>query len=534
MITAVASSDPIRPTIADRVRHLAADYTAWAARCYTILTKTGAYCRLRLNAIQQAIGAAEEAAQRDTGQARIYVLKARQGGVSTDQQARSLHRAVHQRGFTGLTLADNDKNRDKLFLITQRALERYPLELLPTTGAREIREVGFPGRDSRFWTDTAGSKTAGRAITLWRLHLSEFAHFDDARAVLSAAAPALVPRGSVVVLETTGGGYDSYAHEYWRRAQKGETGYRALFFPWWECDPVHYRIPLLAPDEIGALSAEEQDLVKRCGLTLEQIKWRRAKIAEMNLPEFLQEFAEDEEACWLTTGQRYFDIGALKALGSRIRMPVHVEMDGALEVYAEEWGKEKVVLGVDTAEGVAGDRSTWAARAFPSWRLLSTFASSRVAPEEFADLLNLWGCRYGKALLVVEKNMHGITVLRRLRDHHRYPESALYHRTSLDRAQRKATEHLGWATTGETVPLMLAAGREILAAALTGTAGVPSAATLRDFAAVKRADDGRVKLTGRDLAVAEMLAWLGRSAIGFERIHQPWFPGMKTAQAVAT
>jgi hypothetical protein len=66
--------------------------------------------------------------------------------------------------------------------------------------------------------------------------------------------------------------------QFWRECEA--RGYRAVFFPWWECDRVTYRLPLLAPDELGTLEPEEQDLVARHGLDLEQIKWRRKKIAE--------------------------------------------------------------------------------------------------------------------------------------------------------------------------------------------------------------------------------------------------------------
>ena len=115
------------------------------------------------------------------------------------------------------------------------------------------------------------------------------------------------------------------------------------------------------------------------------------------------------------------------------------------------------------------------------------------------------GRALGVAFLNIEKNMHGITVLTHLRDDHRYPLAQLYHRQPLDQAQREAGPRIGWATTEESKPLMLSAGRELLTAAIEGHAGVPNAATLRDAFAVRRDDKGKYDLNGKDMLVAGML-----------------------------
>lgn len=502
-------------TAAAVVQRLRSDYDFWAETLYRIRDKRNALVPLRTNEVQQAIGAAEKEELEKNGNARLYVLKARQGGVSTDQQARSLHCVWSTPGASVMTLAHSREDTDKLYQITRRAIQNMEKGLLPEMGRGEAREITFTKLDSRFWTGTAGSSRVGRGITLTRLHGSEFAFWADPRNTLAALTPALIPYGSTVVLETTPDQWDSEAHRFWRESKEGLTGYRCLFFPWWMCDRLYYRLPLLDPEELGQLSDEEKSLVEKEGLDLEQIKWRRHKIKEVGRSRFIREYPEDDETCWITAGEKFYDSDTIEILLRKTPTVLRTDYGGKIKIYDERALKtphgiifEDVIIGVDVAEGSSGvtDRSAWTARAFPSWRLLSQFACSRVEPDELASLLWTWGLdKYGEALLVVEKNYHGITVLRGLRDRLKYPRRSLYHRTPLATISDEKTDYLGWTTTGESKPLMLDYGRQILAAAKDEMIAVPSRDTLIDYLAVT---DG--VLTGRDLLVSEILAWAGR------------------------
>lgn len=504
--------------IAQEIDRYATDYAdTFAPSCLQILDKQKRLVPLALNPVQRAMGQVEHEELARHGNARINALKGRQGGVTTDQQGRSLHLIWSVPGSVAVTLADKRDKTDKIFEITRRYVDNFPAALLPRVGGRETREISFPWLDSHFYTETAGAGRSLGGLTVSRLHCSEFAFYDDPRGVLKVATPAMIPNGSVIVLESTASNYGGKAHEFWIECEQGATGYRAVFFPWWQCDVVNYRLPLLAPDELGTLEEDERDLVTRAGLTLEQIKWRRAKMREMGRPEFLQEYAEDPESCWMASGGLFYDGELLKALRLRAQepdqQPIDTQLGGALEIYSELRDGERVILGADTAEGGGGDRSTFTARAFPSWRKLAVYRSARVEPKEFASILNTWGRRYRTALLVVEKNAHGITVLRALRDDHHYPTGSIYHRQTLDQDNAFDAElgKIGWLTTAESKPLMLDAGRELLNAAKDGHAEVPSLDALRDAFGVHRGTDGKVDLNGKDVLVSEMLAWIGRA-----------------------
>lgn len=494
--------------------NLATDYEGWAAECFQIADKRLRLIPLRLNPVQKAIGEAEREEKERHGNARIYILKGRRAGVTTDQQARSLHCIWGTPYANTLTLAHTLDATTKIFeQITKRAVENFPPDLLPALGDRGAKEVHFARQDSRFYTATAGSGNAARGGGLVRAHLSEYAYYEKPSTVQRAVTPSMVPLGSTITLETTASAFECEAHLFWRAAKQGANGYRALFFPWWVCDPVNDRLPLLAPDELGTLADDEQLLVSQYQVTLEQVKWRRHMIREMGgLADFLQEYPEDDETCWLTAGDHFYDITFLKALKLSAPEPIEVTADN-VRIFARADG-EDVILGADTAEGVGGDRSTFTARGRQTWRLLAEYESRSIEPKPFAKLVAGTGRQFNTALLVIEKNMHGITVLRELRDELDYPVSRIYHRRSAhdkSKPHEEQGDKIGWATTAESLPLMLDAGRELLQAVKDGYASCPSPAVLNDMIAVTRDDNGKVSLNGKDLLVSDMLCWLGRS-----------------------
>lgn len=486
-------------------------YETWAERYYRIRNKSKQVELLRLRPCQYRVGRIEHEQLAMRGRARLYVLKGRQGGITTDQQARSLHTIWAQKHAQCITIADTWKRTQEIFGITKRALRYFPPDILPMTGDAYANEVSFVEQDSKLKVETAGEpeKTA-IGLTLTRCHASEFAHWPSPAAALAALTPALEAPGTVIVLETTASGFDSEGHNVWRNAE--EAGYVQVFIPWWECDPETYQMPLLEPDELGQLEDDEKALHEMQGLTLEQLKWRRAKMAEYGRNEFLRQYAEDDESCWLAVGGMYYDVADIRILLQRVLEPLDSHMGGEHVIYDAPKPGERVVIGCDTAEGGGGDDSTMVARGMDGWRLLETFASDTITPGDFATFLAHRGRKLNEALIVCEKNMHGITVLRDLRDREDYPVSSIYHREPLDSATASSSERIGWATTEESKPLMLAAGRELIVAARHGLAGVPPAQALKDALSVRRDESGRYKLNGRDMLVAEMLAWIGRSA----------------------
>lgn len=518
--------------------NLRRSFAHWASICYHIREADGQVKPLaHLRAGQSRRWRLEQSLKRRYGRAFIAQEKGRRGGFTTFDQAANFWTSWGNQGMDTLSLAPTESDMFDLFEITRRAIEHFPVGLLGVIGDRTTEELSFPLRDSHYYTGTAGGSMTGRGKGLKRTHLTEGWH---ARGSLVQIVNAFKPSAAgipypAIVIEGTPSVFGSEAHQFWLEAvgrQAGEwwkrepeemtpgpNGFCAMFVPWWECDPVAYRMRLDEPDELGQLEEDELLLVARHGLDLEQIKWRRQEIAGPGGKSFfLNNYPEDPETGWLTSGERYYDVERLRRLllAAPTPDPRLSENEDHVQVYGEPPVGESLVLGADVAQGVDRDRSAFVIRSCPSWRLVAEYASNRIDPNPFAAMIARWGKRWTPdfpAFVVPERNGPGLAVIRALRDLE-YPVSRIYRRKPLDEAKDEKTDRLGWVTSGGqngSYPLMLSAGYELFLAASEGQAQPPGAAAISDALSIVTDKDGGVSLNARDLFVAEVLAWLGRT-----------------------
>jgi hypothetical protein len=157
----------------------------------------------------------------------------------------------------------------------------------------------YPEFDSVVTIATAGNVETGRGDTYTDMHGSEVAFWKDAEKIIAGAMQGGSPD---VVLESTPNGAQGYFYERCMEAVRGEGVWRLHFYPWWWDDS--YRILLIHGEQIE-LADDEERLVEEHHLDLEQIKWRRNKIAELR-GLFRQEYPEDPITCFLTSGNSYF------------------------------------------------------------------------------------------------------------------------------------------------------------------------------------------------------------------------------------
>ena len=206
-------------------------FAGWARKRFHILTKLERDATLDLGARpgQRAALDAEAAMLRETGRARLIVLKGRQGGITTYAQARALHAVFTEYGARALTVADTEKRTAEIFSkVTSYAVDRFDLAYRPKLGAARAHEITVPALASSFYTATAGSGDTGLGLTLRRIHGSEFSFWEHPKKTLRAMAPSVNHDGTTILLESTASVFDSEAHHFWRDARDGKNGYRAL------------------------------------------------------------------------------------------------------------------------------------------------------------------------------------------------------------------------------------------------------------------------------------------------------------------
>ena len=371
---------------------------ALAERLLVVRTREGRPGKLKANQVQRAF-------EKRRGQRNI-VLKARQMGLTTWVAARFFLKTITQPGTLTLEVAHTQEAAEEIFRIVHRFLDWLPdgLRAGPLkTGRANVRQIVFPGMDAEYRVVSAADRNAGRGLTVQNLHCSELARWPgDAADILAGLRAAMAPGGELV-LESTPQGLGGCFYEEWRKA--GETGTVRHFFPWW----MEYRYRSEAVEE-ASLTEEERGLVERHGLKLSQIAYRRRIRADFR-GLTAQEYAEDEESCFLASGESVFELAAVETRLQTAPEPVERRKNGELEIWLPPVKGKQYVVAVDPAGGGAdGDYSAAEVVEMETGLQCAEFAG-HVGGLELARFVTGLAREYNGAWLVVERNNHGTGVL---------------------------------------------------------------------------------------------------------------------------
>ena len=259
---------------------------------------------------------------------RNIVLKARQMGMTTWAAARFFLKTITQPGTLTLEVAHTQEAAEEIFRIVHRFVDWLPEALREgplRTSRANARQIVFPEIDSQYRVVTAGDRNAGRGLTVQNLHCSELARWPADPAETLAGLRASMAPGAELILESTPEGVGGCFYEEWQKA--GEMGMVRHFFPWW----MEQRYRAAAVDE-SSLSEEERNLIARERLDLEQIGYRRQIRADFR-GLARQEFAEDEESCFLASGDSVFELAAIEARLATMTLAAEQRRNGELEVW---------------------------------------------------------------------------------------------------------------------------------------------------------------------------------------------------------
>ena len=358
----------------------------YAAAVLVIRDKESTLRHLEFNEAQLLVHDALSRQLREQGKIRAIVLKARQEGVSTYVAAR-FFRAIHlYPGKVAMVIADSLVRAGALYDIYARFLENLPPEIAPIRKTLQRQRLIQFSHESELSVRPAADTEAGRAQTIHLLHASELAFWGTgARETWTSLMQAVPDRGSEIVVESTAKGAGGLFHELWEAAEQGESGWLAIFLPWW----IHKEYEREPDAETIARITEEPDDFERQALgdgipfrgeyhrlSMRKLAWRRDIITEKfgGDPEhpskdavrgFQQEYPATAEEAFLVSGACFFDEDALRVLTRQTEEPQargRLILDGT-EVKLEKNDRAFVriyeppdelghyVVGGDTAEG---------------------------------------------------------------------------------------------------------------------------------------------------------------------------------------
>jgi hypothetical protein len=467
-----------KPEKLAELRVILSDFEQFCFRMLKIKTKSGDIVPLVLNAAQLRFA---DTVFRDiiSGKpVRIIILKARQMGFSTVTEAIIYYLTSLQEARNAFIVAQDYQASGNLYDMFQLYFERVPETIRPMHKRNNTKQLTFenpsvkayekrrnPGLKSKITVQTAESRVLARSGTIHYLHASEVAFWPakkKKRHLLSLFAALSKEPGTLGVVESTANGMDEYK-QMWDAAVEGENDFTPLFYAWFEMPD--YRKPV-SPGFV--LTDEELKLKSKYCLDDEQIQWRRYTIRNDcggDPRVFRQEYPSEPMEAFLLSGEGIFDNEFIQKLldalgkpgsGSRyeideVKKKVLRADSGELRVFCMPEKGKRYIIGADTAKGKPGGDYDVAYVIEERTGEMCAVVRGRWDTDLFGKKLDILGRYYNIALLAVENNNTGESVLNTLANTCKYP--LLYFWRKGD---------YGWNTNTATRPVMISDFKEAI------------------------------------------------------------------------
>lgn len=453
-------------------------------RKLSIKTKDGKLIRLSLNSTQQKLFQKILELRKAKKPIRLWILKYRQGGVSTEIEAIIYALTSQQQNRNSLIIADEKEHANNLFemfKLYQEQLEKTDPHLPPPLKKSNEKKLEFDGTHSQIIIASAENKESAKSHTFHYVHLSEVAFFPDLKTVL-ADLNQTVPdhEDTMIIGETTANGMEEF-YRQWLRAIEGKTDWIPLFFPWFMME--EYRLPLqdgklypldginfASDSSIATFEQDEQKLKFENNLDDEQINWRRYAIinkCQGSLLTFQEQYPGSWQEAFATSGSLFFDTKGLAkqlkkrpiAIGEIFFQSLKWEWrdipHGRIEIFERPEEGEQYIVAGDASEAVDSDE---AAIVVLNKRMNSTAAivAGQHAPEELAQMLIALGNFYNQGMIAQENKGYGYQVNQLVNANYGNVYRKIINKDGID----TVTDELGFNTNSVTRPQMLAAMAE--------------------------------------------------------------------------
>lgn len=325
------------------------------------------------------------------------IRKFRQGGLTTVTVLWAMWRCLFKLDETLMVVSKTDREAIAAGEIVKRALEELPSWMQPDMSKNNDHQKIFTDTGCKlfFYTPEAAR---GRAITY--LIIDEAAFIQNMAKFWNDVFPTISTGGSVIVVSTVNGVGNWYEETY-HAAERKENDFNIID---------------IAYDE----HPEYQDP--------EWVKTIRAQLGEKGfqqevLGDFLgagDSFIPPEILVELDLQTRQIEPTRVRFAEwanklARVRTGAVIET-GALHIWRDPIEGREYIMGVDAAEGVGedGDNSAFEIIDSATCEQIAEFYSNSCPDHIFAQICAQVGTMYNNALIVVEREKCGLTILSKL------------------------------------------------------------------------------------------------------------------------
>ena len=462
------------------------DHARFCRECLSVQNKIGKIVPMVQGPAQKRLSEIVKRCQEQHKPVRIVLLKARQIWGTVGTASEFFRGTGFKAGQHTAVIAQDEEAVGNIYQHYKRFQETYK----PFGGwfklpdARVLSDTIEYENGSWIKIRTSRSLTFGRSYTLRRVHFSEFAFYQNPRAVLLAVLNA-VPDDpdTMVVIESTANGVGDEFHRICQEAMDParKSEWQFMFFAWWE--HPEYTSHVSDPYQFEqSLTADERDMMRLYNLTLGQLAWRRWAIVNKcgrDVAKFRQEYPACPEEAFQSSGRPRFSLAHIARMpiirdavkgnleeqiyGGTHRIVFVPDDDGIVTIFRKPEQGRSYSIGADSAEGI--DVNEGGGTPDPDFSVASVRdrdtgdqvagLRARIEPAEFGRCLVLLARYYNQAVMVPEANGPGIATIDSVLNNG-YPSGHIFHRNQEpDDDPPQRAEKIGWKTTIVTRPQLI-------------------------------------------------------------------------------
>lgn len=325
------------------------------------------------------------------------ISKFRQGGLTTVTVLWAMWRCLFKLDETIMVVSRTDREAIASGEIVKRALEELPSWMQPQMSKNNDHQKIFTDTGCKlfFYTPEAAR---GRSITY--LIIDEAAFIPNMAKFWNDIFPTVNTGGNVIVVSTVNGVGNWYEETY-HAAQRAENEFHII--------------------DIDYTAHPEYD----------NVEWVRLIRSQLGEKGFQQEILRD----FLGAGDSFIPPNIINDLDLHTReiTPIRILFsdwanklarvkngavleEGALHIWKEPIPGREYIIGVDAAEGIGeeGDNSCFEIIDAATCEQVAEFYSNQVPNHIFAQIVAQVGTTYNNALIIVENEKCGMTVLSKL------------------------------------------------------------------------------------------------------------------------
>jgi len=357
------------------------------------------------------------------------ILKARQLGISTITAGYITWLMLFHRDKSILVMATKFATAGNLVKKVKNIMKNLPQWIRIATISVDNR-TSFELSNGSSIKAASTSGDAGRSEALSLLVLDEAAHIEGLEELWTGLYPTLSTGGRCIALSTPNG-VGNWFHKTCTDAEAGANNFHLTTLPW----DVH-------PERDEA--------------------WYKKETKNMSKRQIAQEL----ECNFNTSGETVIDPECMEWLLTKIKEPKYrTGFDRNFWIWEEFDPTCNYLMVADVARGDGADHSTFHIIKLETLEVIGEY-QGKPTLDMYADILNQVGREFGNAMLVVENNNIGFSVLTKLIDHE-YPN--LYH--SIKSTHEYIEQHQaevrnsavpGFTTSMKTRPLIVAKLEEFI------------------------------------------------------------------------